>query len=84
MNTNDNVFFSYSFGAVLIDDAPTATTTQPVVYWDETELDSTESNSPSKPRLCIARVGFNAAHYSQQCQSSMQQRAQIITRRLVA
>ena len=85
MNTNDNVFFSYLNSAVLIDDSPSASATQPaVVYWDEIELDSTESNSASRPRLRFTRVGFNGALYSQQCQSSKQQRAQTITRRLVA
>ena len=58
MNAKDNVFSSYSFGAVFIEDAPTLPVTAPAVYWDETDSDTEEFESVSRPRLPNTPTGL--------------------------
>ena len=58
MSAKDNVFSSYSFGEVFIEDAPTLPVTAPVVYWDETDSDAETCESVRRPQIRNAQAGL--------------------------
>ena len=88
MNTNDNVTFSYSFGAVLLEDAATLTetATTTVIYWDETESDTavSDSDNSAPPPHHITRCGLNGPGYPQPSSVNSKQLPYGMTYRLAA